>query len=338
MIDEPKISIIMSVYNCEKYLQYSIDSIINQSFKDFEFIIIDDGSTDNSLKIIEEYQVKDERILLIKNKNNIGLAASLNKGIKLGKSKYIARQDADDISNIDRLKIQYNFMEKNKKIDILGSNCSFIDLYNRHIFYYDKFSKNNSYKETLLSQQAIFPHGVAFIRSNTIKKLNGYNENFYYSQDGELWLRAIKNNYKILVLSNILYNYRLCPVSGKAKYGHRQYNKIKNEVYSNFISNNNIKNLNPLSMKVKNNIMKYNNKENDDTLSDYWLNIAKLFILKSKNKKYVYSSLFYSLKSTGNVNNLLKIITLIPIGAIPSIIIEKLNLIKNNFVKIGTNF
>ena len=84
--------------------------------------------------------------------------------------------------------------------------------------------------------------------------------------------------------------------------------------------------------------MKYNNKENDDTLSDYWVNISKLFILKSKNKKYVYTSLIYSLKSTGNVNNLLKIITLIAIGAIPSIIIEKLNLIKNNFVKIGTNF
>jgi len=332
-MNPPLISVVMSVYNTEKYLRYSIESILNQTFRDFEFIILDDGSTDNSLKIIEEYQVKDGRILLIKNKNNIGLAASLNKGIKLAKSKYIARQDADDISNIDRLTIQYNFMEKNKNIDILGSNCSYIDLHNRHIFNYDKFSKNNSYEETLLSQQAIFPHGVAFIRSTTITMLNGYNENFYYSQDGELWLRAIKNNYTILVLSSFLYKYRLCPVSGKAKYGHRQYNKIKNEMYSNFISDNKIKNLNPVSMKVKNDIMKYNNKENDDTLSDYWVNIAKLFILKSKNKKYVFTSLIYSLKSTGNVNNLFKIIILIAIGAIPSIIIEKLNFIKNNFSK-----
>ena len=97
----PAISVVMSVYNGEKYLRDSIDSILGQTFKDFEFIIIDDGSTDSTLKIIKDY--RDPRIVLISRKNK-GLAESLNEGIKKAKGTYIVRQDADDISNEDRIK------------------------------------------------------------------------------------------------------------------------------------------------------------------------------------------------------------------------------------------
>ena len=97
----PAISVVMSVYNGEKYLHDSIDSILSQTFKDFEFIIIDDGSTDNTLKIIKGF--KDPRIVFISRKNK-GLAESLNEGIKKAKGTYIVRQDADDISNEDRIK------------------------------------------------------------------------------------------------------------------------------------------------------------------------------------------------------------------------------------------
>jgi len=87
----PKVTVLMSIYNGEKYLKEAVDSILNQTFKDFEFLIIDDGSTDRSLEILESYN--DPRIIIVQNKKNIGLTRSLNKGLKLAKGKYIARQD-----------------------------------------------------------------------------------------------------------------------------------------------------------------------------------------------------------------------------------------------------
>ena len=87
----PNISVLMSAYNCDQYINYSIDSILDQSFRNFEFIIIDDGSTDNTLSIIEKYKNIDNRIILIKNRKNIGLSASLNKGVEIVKGKYSRR-------------------------------------------------------------------------------------------------------------------------------------------------------------------------------------------------------------------------------------------------------
>ena len=100
-IIQPKISVLMPVYNCEKFLKEAIDSILNQTFDNLEYIIINDGSTDNSLNIINSY--KDKRIKIINNSKNIGISRSLNKGISHATGKFIARQDADDISELDRM-------------------------------------------------------------------------------------------------------------------------------------------------------------------------------------------------------------------------------------------
>ncbi len=108
-----EVSIIMGVYNCEKYLRESIDSILNQTFKDWELIICDDGSSDKTYYIVQEYQSKyPERIKVIQNKKNLGLNETLNRCLKLAKGKYIARQDGDDISFKNRLEEEYNFLEK----------------------------------------------------------------------------------------------------------------------------------------------------------------------------------------------------------------------------------
>ena len=327
MNSHPQISIVMSVYNCEKYLSFAIESILKQSFNDYEFIIVNDGSTDSTLSIINNYKNTDTRIKLIKNSNNIGLPASLNKAINSSKGKYIARQDADDISKVNRLQVQYDFMEKNA-IDILGSNCSYIDIKNHDIFSDDKFSKNNSYFNILLSQKAIFPHGTAFIRSNVIKKLKGYNENFYYSQDGELWLRALKNNYKLFVMSEFLYEYRLSPISGKAKFGHKEYNRIKNAMYSDTRKSLTTSDK-PFGETLKMELSEFKSNKNDDTISDYWLNIAKLTILKSRDKKYSFICIKRSLFSKGKIKNIFKIIFWSLVIVIPSGLILKNNH-KNN--------
>ena len=108
-MNTPMISVVMPVYNAEKYLDEAIKSILVQTCKDFEFIIINDGSNDKSLEIIEKYNIQDERIVLI-NRENRGLIASLNEGIEKTKGRYIARMDADDISLPDRFEKQIEFL------------------------------------------------------------------------------------------------------------------------------------------------------------------------------------------------------------------------------------
>jgi len=110
MHNKPKISVIMSVYNGEKYLGEAIDSVLGQTFTDFDFIIVNDGSTDGSPGIIQSY--RDERIRVINNEKNIGLTKSLNKAIKESGGEYIARQDADDISLPERFEEQVWFLEE----------------------------------------------------------------------------------------------------------------------------------------------------------------------------------------------------------------------------------
>ena len=115
----------MSVFNGERYLKYSIDSLLNQTFKDFELIIIDDGSYDNSKKIIENFSKQDKRIILI-NHERKGLTKSLNIGIRESKGKYIARHDADDLSLPTRLEKQWNFLEKHNDYGLVGTNWEYI--------------------------------------------------------------------------------------------------------------------------------------------------------------------------------------------------------------------
>ena len=126
---ENKISVIMSVYNEKKeWLQMSINSILNQSFKNFEFIIVLDNPDNIELKaVLEQFAAKDSRIKLIYNKKNMGLVYSLNSALKVAKGEYIARMDADDISELDRLEVQYNYFEQNPDIDFVSGFIRIID-------------------------------------------------------------------------------------------------------------------------------------------------------------------------------------------------------------------
>ena len=123
----PLVSVIMSVYNGEKYLSKAIESILNQSYRNFEFIIVDDASTDSSLEIINEYLKIDNRIIILSNNVNIGLGSSLNKAIQFSSGEFIARMDSDDISIPDRLEKQINYLLEHKNIHILGGDQIIID-------------------------------------------------------------------------------------------------------------------------------------------------------------------------------------------------------------------
>ena len=118
--NKPFVSVLMPAYNAEKYIELAIESILNQTYENFEFIIVDDCSTDSTHKIIKKYSIKDKRIKLLRNKINSGVAKSLNNGLKICKGKYIVRMDSDDWSYPNRIEKQVKYMEKNPEISVSG--------------------------------------------------------------------------------------------------------------------------------------------------------------------------------------------------------------------------
>ncbi len=176
----------MSVHNGDRFLSDAIESILTQTYKNFEFIIINDGSTDNSLKIIQSYD--DNRIIIIDNDKNIFLAASLNKGIKKAKGKYIVRMDADDISMPDRLSKQVRYMENNPNIGISGTCSEIIGYGSGH----GKYSQENNIIKYKLLYECHLLHPTIIIRRDLIKDHElYYNESYRKNQDYELFTRAI---------------------------------------------------------------------------------------------------------------------------------------------------
>jgi glycosyltransferase involved in cell wall biosynthesis len=187
-MNEPFVSVIMSIYNEKvEWIHESIDSILNQTFSDFEFIIINDnpGRIENT-QLLEEYQSKDNRILIISNKQNIGLTKSLNKGIKIAKGKYIARMDADDISLPERFEKQVAVLEKNTNIIVCATMFKVFGSKRKFSFTFPE--KSEDIKE-LLIKQSCMGHPTVMIRKETLIKHHIlYDENFVCTQDYKLWI------------------------------------------------------------------------------------------------------------------------------------------------------
>lgn len=197
-----KVSVIMSVFNSEKYLKEAIDSILQQTFTNFEFIIINDSSHDSSVQIIEEYD--DERIRLIHNDFNLGLTKSLNKAITLAKGKYIARMDADDISLPDRFKYQVEFLDSNPDVGMCGT--WFENFPKREII---KPETNSNLLIVKLLQRNEFGHPTVMLRKETLDIHNlRYNETYETSQDYELWSR-LNTVSKACNIPQVLLKYRV---------------------------------------------------------------------------------------------------------------------------------
>ena len=197
----PKISVIMSVYNGERYLREAIDSILNQTFADFEFIIVNDGSTDSSPEIIRSYD--DERIRVINNETNIGLTKSLNKAITEARGEYIARQDADDISLPNRFEEQTMYFKHYPETALLGTSKYVIDEDGKILG--KRVSPANPSKSLLKAN--VLTHGSVMFKKAIVDELGGYNEILRYSQDYELWLRIAKH-YEVRNLKQVLYKSR----------------------------------------------------------------------------------------------------------------------------------
>ena len=199
---KPLVSILMAVYNGEKYLREAIESMLNQTYTNFEFLIINDGSTDKTEEIILSY--KDERIRYVKNEQNLKLIASLNKGLDLAIGKYIARMDADDISLPERLEKQVEYLEKNPQIGVLGSWVEIIGKEEPMIIQH-KTNFNDIRVELLFHNYLCHPSVI--INNLLIKKHNLKYPNFLHAEDYGLWIQVAKYG-KIEILPEILLNYR----------------------------------------------------------------------------------------------------------------------------------
>ncbi len=195
------VTVLLPVYNGEKYLREAIDSILNQTYTDFEFLIINDGSTDRTEEIILSYT--DPRINYVKNEQNIKLIATLNKGLKLAKGKYIARMDGDDVSLPARLEKQIGYMEKHPEIGLCGSYIQTLEAGSEYIIKYQTESDQIKFR---LLFDTHFPHPAAVLRKSVLTENNlEYELKYIHAEDYVLWNRmalhtGLHNIPEVLVL------------------------------------------------------------------------------------------------------------------------------------------
>ena len=186
----PKVSVVMSVYNGARYLREAVDSILGQAFSAFEFIIVNDGSTDSTRDIILSYD--EPRIRLIDNRANLGLPISLNKGIQSARGEYIARQDADDISHPERLEKQSAFLDAHGSVGVLGCWWTYLDVDGDTFSSGEIPNDDGVIQENLIHRNVKFPHGSLMFRRKALTSVDGYDARFRFTQDLDLLLRMVK--------------------------------------------------------------------------------------------------------------------------------------------------
>lgn len=215
----PLISVVMPAYNAEKFIEESIKSILNQSFNDFELIIVNDGSKDSTKKIIDFYRKKDKRIVLVDNKKNFGLQVSLNRGLEKARGKYIARMDADDISLPRRFEIQFNYLEKNKDVFLIGGSAIVINEEGERMGCLIKGGNPKKIKRKLMESNPIIHPSIMFRNSKEFY----YREKFICSEDYDLYLRMLSKGKKLENIPEILIKYRISKNSFVSTMPHQMF-------------------------------------------------------------------------------------------------------------------
>jgi glycosyltransferase involved in cell wall biosynthesis len=241
---EPLVSVFIPVYNAEGYIEDAIDSVLNQTYQNFEIIVLNDGSTDQTQHILKELAKKDERIKIYKNEQNLGLTLTRNKGINLCKGEYIALLDADDLMVKQRIEKQIDFLKTNPDYDAVSSWMQIFDQYGlKQIIRYRETM--NDYKSVSIFYSPI-SHAAALFKSSVIQKL-GYRTPFKFAEDYDMWFRFLMH-YKVAVIPEVLYLYRnheAQTISDTNKKAHDYYHlELIRAMQDYFKIQSNIKNLN----------------------------------------------------------------------------------------------
>lgn len=186
-MSSPSLSVILPIYNADRYLGESIDSILRQTYRDFELLALDDGSTDDSLKLLREFAAQDSRIIVISRKN-LGLVATLNEGLAIAQAPLIARMDADDIAVPERFAQQVAYMQNYPQCVALGSAIRFIDQHGTPGAE-ASYPRSSEVMRRLISEGSMLAHPAVMMRKNAAVKAGGYRPAFQHAEDYDLWLR-----------------------------------------------------------------------------------------------------------------------------------------------------
>jgi len=219
------ISVLMPVYNAEQYIKLAVESILNQTFTNFEFIIINDGSTDGTLGILEKYVLQDKRIRLVSRKNK-GLVITLNEGIELAKAPLIARTDADDIALPHRFAVQLAYMNSHPDVVCLGARSRVIDEKGRFLILTDTQIGHKKLEKLALQGRSPITHPTAMVRTASVKQVGGYLLDNYPAEDLALWLNLCEIGV-IDNLTDVLLEYRIHDNSISTKVHDEQLGKAR---------------------------------------------------------------------------------------------------------------
>lgn len=228
----PEVSVVMGVYNGEQYLHASIESILLQKDVDFEFIIVDDGSTDSTAVILEEFSKRDPRIRIISQENQ-GLTLALIRGCSEARARYIARQDADDISMSGRLETLAQMLREDSSLVFVSSWAQSIGPSGELLHQYERPSSPDAATRQLLFDRIGPPgHGSVMFRRDMYEKVGGYRSKFYYAQDSDLWLRMGLVG-RLGYAQRVLYRYRIeaGSISGARHYEKLAYSRLISELH-----------------------------------------------------------------------------------------------------------
>lgn len=203
----PELSVVMSVYNAERFLDKAIGSILDQQFSDYEFIIVDDASTDSTMNLVKKWAGADDRIKIFRNETRLGLTKSLNRAISQTTAPWIARQDGDDFSHSARLRLQMDQLGKNPDVGVLGTWYEGINEEGRHLYQMALPVMDQEIKRWLRTTNC-FCHGTVIFSRDLFIKTGGYPEKYPFAQDYALWLRFSKLT-KIKNIPEVLYQRRI---------------------------------------------------------------------------------------------------------------------------------
>ncbi len=202
----PPLTVLLSVHNGRRYLREAVQSILDQSFGDFEFLIINDGSTDDSLEILNEFAQKDSRIRIISRANR-GLTVTLNEGITLARGEFIARMDADDIALPDRLEKQLAYLQNNPECVLVGSRVLLVDPEGLPIREICDQQTHEDIDYALMTHGWPLVHPAVTLRTSAVRAINGYSEKYRTNQDHDLFLRLAEYG-RVANLPDTLLKYR----------------------------------------------------------------------------------------------------------------------------------